>query len=206
MYLQLAEGENNGNYAALAESPTDLYVFIPAGVLPEFTNDTYVRADYFSKYDLQTANNLLNMLAPYQPTSMNEGLVSSAVSFVPGGAVASKGIEIAKKLMANRAMKVAAGEKKPIFKAGGKLDQLKNKLLAVKTAAPKEDTKSVNLPTEEFGGSVQLPGGSFNVGYVPTPPTTENTNFFTKYKTPLLIGGGVLAVGGLILALRKKKK
>ena len=37
-----------------------------------------------------------------------------------------------------------------------------------------------------------------------TPGATEES-FFSKYKTPLLIGGGLILAGGLFLALRKKK-
>jgi len=128
MYLQLAEGENNGNYTALAQGGVmDMYIFIPAGFLPEFDKDSYVRADYFAKYEPTTANNLLNLLAPYQTTTMNDGPIASAVSFLPGGAFAAKGITIAKNLIKKRQEAVAAGTKKPIFGQGGVFQNLMGK-------------------------------------------------------------------------------
>ena len=197
MYLQLAEGENNGNYAALAESVFDNYVFIPANFLPEFTKDSYVRADYFTKYDPQTANTVLNALAPYQTATLNEGAVSTAVSLLPfpGAGAAAKGIDLAKKLIANRQAAVAAGTKKPLFKG------LFNKA----ATAPTPQTNSMNLPDEPVGASVSLPSGSFNVGFQPTAQPETGGTFFQKYKTPLLIGGGLLVVGLGYMLLKKKK-
>ena len=192
MYLQLAEGENNGNYAALAEGNSVLsnYVFVPAGFLPEFDKDTYVRADYFNKFDPTTAEALINALISQQTVGL---------SVVGVAAVASGGLQLAKKIIENRKAKVAAGTAKPLFKPGGFLDKLKSKL------GPEPQTKSVNLPEEPVGASVQLPAGQFNVGFQPTE-TTAQTSFFTKYKTPLLIGGGVLAVAGIYMLTRKKSR
>lgn len=194
MYLQLAEGENNGNYAALAEGNSVLsnYVFVPAGFLPEFDKDTYVRADYFNKFDPTTAEALINALMSQQTVGL---------SVVGVAAVASGGLKLAKKLIENRQAKVAAGTAKPLFKPGGVLDKLKSKL------APTPQTKSVNLPEEPVGASVQLPAGQFNVGFQPTEATgTAQPSFFTKYKTPLLIGGGVLAIAGIYMLTKKKTR
>lgn len=201
MYLQLAEGENNGNYAALADSTiSDNYVFIPAGFLPEFNKDTYVRADYFLKYDAATADALVNALNQYQPAQMSEGLVSTAVSFIPGvGPIASKGVDIAKKLIAKRQEKVAAGTAKPLFKSGGLLDKLKGKIMA---GGGMEKKGAI---TEPVGGSVTLPGGTITAGYTPAEPTTGAT-FFQKNKTLLIVGGAALLVGGIYLATRKKRR
>jgi len=202
MYLQLAEGENNGNYTALAQGGVmDMYIFIPAGFLPEFDKDSYVRADYFAKYEPTTANNLLNLLAPYQTTTMNDGPIASAVSFLHGGAFAAKGITIAKNLIKKRQEAVAAGTKKPIFGQGGVFQNLmgKNKGGGMAPVATE--------PTKEFpaaGGSINLPGGTIDLNLTPQEP--PKPSFFTKYKTPLIIGGVVLAAGGIYLATRKKKK
>jgi hypothetical protein len=116
MFLQLAEGENNGNYEALAETGgvMDAYVFIPAGFLPEFDKDTYVRADYFDKYDPTTAEALLNALMSQQTVGL---------SVVGVAAVATGGLKLAKQLIDNRKAKVASGEKKPLFKPGGFFDR-----------------------------------------------------------------------------------
>lgn len=196
MYLQLAEGENNGNYAALAEAGgvMDNYVFVPAGFLPEFDKDTYVRADYFNKFDPTTAEALINALVAQQTVGL---------SVVGVAAIATGGLKLAKQFVENRKAKVAAGTAKPLFKPGGVLDKLKGKLTK---AAPEPQEKKVTLPEQPVGGSVQLPGGQFNIGFNPTEQQQEQPSFFTKYKTPLLIGAGVLAVGGIYLATRKKKR
>jgi hypothetical protein len=196
MYLQLAEGENNGNYAALAEAGgvMDNYVFVPAGFLPEFDKDTYVRADYFNKFDPTTAEALINALVAQQTVGL---------SVVGVAAVATGGLKLAKSLIDNRKAKVAAGTAKPLFKPGGVLDKLKGKLTK---AAPEPQEKKVTLPEQPVGGSVQLPGGQFNIGFNPTEQQQEQPSFYSKYKTPLLIGAGVLAVGGIYLATRKKKR
>jgi len=194
MYLQLAEGENNGNYEALAETGgvMDAYVFIPAGFLPEFDKDTYVRADYFDKYDPTTAEALLNALMSQQTVGL---------SVIGVAAVATGGLKLAKQLIDNRKAKVASGEKKPLFKPGGFFDKVKG---AIKKDAPAPQEKSINLPEQPVGGSVQLPGGQFNVGFTPAEQPATGT-FFQKYKTPLLIGGGLLAAGLIYMTVRKKK-
>jgi hypothetical protein len=198
MYLQLAEGENNGNYAALAEGAgvLDNYVFIPAGFLPEFDKDTWVRADYFNKFDPTTAEALINALASQQTVGL---------SAVGVAAVATGGLKFAKQLIDKRKEKVAAGTAKPLFKPGGVFDKIKTKI-QTKTgaAAPAPQTKGINLPEEPIGGSVQLPGGQFNVGFNPSEQPAASQSFFAKYKTPLLIGGGVLAVAGIYMLTRKK--
>ena len=190
MYLQLAEGENNGNYNALAESGgvMDNYVFIPAGFLPEFNKDTYVRADYFNKYDPTTAEALINALAAQQTVGL---------SVVGVAAVATGGLKLAKSLIDNRKAKVAAGTAKPLFKPGGLFDKLKGSI------TPQE--KKLNLPTQDTGITVDTGKGTFDVGFKPKPEE-EQPSFFTKYKTPLLIGAGVLAVGGIYMLTRKKKR
>jgi len=198
MYLQLAEGENNGNYAALAEAGgiMDNYVFIPAGFLPEFDKDTYVRADYFNKFDPTTAEALINALVAQQTVGL------SAIGIAT---VAAAGLKFAKNIVEKRKEKVAAGTAKPLFKPGGVFDKIKTKIQTKNAPEPQE--KKVTLPEQPVGGSVQLPGGQFNVGFQPNATgETTPTSFFAKYKTPLLIGAGVLAVGGIYLATRKKKR
>jgi hypothetical protein len=202
MYLQLAEGTNDGNYSQLAEdinSALDMYVFIPANFLPEFNKDTYVRADYFNKYDVATAEQLLNALANMQTVG---------VSAVGIAAVASGGIKFAKNLIDNRKAKVAAGTAKPLFKPGGKVANLLQKIKPAANQIKKaqEEKKGPILPTEPVGANIQLPGGSFNVGFNPAEqPAAAQTSFFQKYKTPLLIGGGLLAAGGIYLLMKRKK-
>jgi hypothetical protein len=201
MFLQLAEGTNDGNYNALAETGgvMDAYVFIPAGFLPEFDKDTYVRADYFDKYDTVTAEALINALMSQQTVGL---------SVVGVGAALTGGLSFAKKIVENRKAKVASGEKKPLFGAGGifkgKPGGLFDKLKSA-TGAPAPQEKTVNLPEQPVGGSVQLPGGQFNVGFTPAEQPAAQGTFFQKYKTPLLIGGGLLAAGLIYMTVRKKK-
>lgn len=204
MYLQLAEGENDGNYAALAESASVLenYVFIPAGFLPEFEKDTYVRADYFNKFDPTTAEALINALASQQTVGL---------SVIGAGAIAAAGLKLAKGIVNKRKENVAAGTAKPIFGAGGifkgKPGGIIDRIKGAAAAAPEMQTKGVKLPEDPIGGSVQLPGGQFNVGFQPAEqPAAAQSTFFQKYKMPLLIGGGLLAVGGIYLATRKKSR
>ena len=197
MYLELAEGENNGNYQALAETPAANYVFIPGGFLPNFATDTYVRADYFaSNYDPDTALQILNALAPYQKETMSEGLISTALQFIPGaGPIASKGLDFAKNLIAKRQAAVAAGTAKPIGKPGGLLDKLRGKLTGGAAApapapAPQDQQKNVevgfNLQTQQQGEA--------------------KPSFWQKNKTPILIGGAALAIVGTILIVTRKKR
>ena len=213
MYLQLAECENDGNYQSLAESASVLenYVFVPAGFLPEFDKDTYVRADYFNKFDPTTAEALLNALISQQTVGL---------SVIGIGAIAAGGLKLAKGIIEKRKANVAAGTAKPIFgaggifkgKPGGLIDKIKgtgviDKIKNAAAAAPEMQTKGVTLPTDPIGGSVQFPGGQFQAGFTPNATgETTGTGFFAKYKMPLLIGGGLLAVGGIYLATRKKRR
>jgi len=197
MYLQLAEGENNGNYAALAETVTDNYVFIPAGFLPEFNKDSYVRADYFLKYDPMVADQLLKNLNQYQP--MSEGVIQGALNFIPGfGPIASKGLGVAKQLIENRKAKVAAGTAQPLFKPGGKLSNLLNK----------KGSKTPEDQTKKIGGDLTLTTdqGDLGVSFKPKDEAVPKESFFKKNKTLIIAGGAVLLIGGIFLATRKHKK
>jgi hypothetical protein len=196
MYLQLAEGENNGNYGALAEAGgvMDNYVFVPAGFLPEFNQDTYVRADYFNKYDPTTAEALINALISQQTVGL---------SVIGVAAIASGGLKLAKGLLDKRKAAVAAGTAKPLFKPGGLFDKVKG---AINKNAPQMQQKAITLPDQPVGGSVQLPGGQFNIGFNPSEQQQEQPSFWAKNKTAILIGGGILAAGGIYLLTRKKKR
>jgi len=190
-YLQLAE---NDPYNKLAEgNPLKNYIFIPAGMLG-MASDTYVREDFFDGLSAEEYQKTITMLAPYQ----NQGL--SAI-----GAIAGIGLNVAKKLIANRQARVAAGTAKPLFKAGGKLSNLVGKLKGMKAQAA-TDQNAAPAPMEknqpfDIQASGNVGGTEFNV-----TAGEEKESFIKKYKTPLLIGGGLLVAGGLFLALRKKKR
>ena len=192
-YLQLAE---NDPYNRLAEgNPLKNYIFIPAGMLG-MQSDTYVREDFFDGLSADEYQKTITMLAPYQ----NQGL--SAI-----GAIAGIGLNVAKKLIANRQARVAAGTAKPLFKAGGKLSNLVGKLKGMKAQAATDQNAAV-APIEknqpfDIQASGNVGGTQFNVQ---AGDEEQKESFIKKYKTPLLIGGGLLVAGGLFLALRKKKR
>jgi len=212
MYLELAEGENNGNYQALAQGGgvMDAYVFIPAGFLPEFDKDTYVRADYFNKFDPITAEALINALASQQTVGL---------SVIGIAAAATGGLKFAKNLIDKRKAAVAAGTKKPLFGPGGVLQSIKDKVGKGGTMAPATDPNAAAAEAaaaaaaaaqaqKDFGINVQgqVNGQQFGVNYDPNAAKNEEKSFFEKNKTPLLIGGAVLLAGGIFLATRKKKR
>ena len=192
-YLQLAE---NDPYNRLAEgNPLKNYIFIPAGMLG-MQSDTYVREDFFDGLSADEYQKTITMLAPYQ----NQGL--SAI-----GAIAGIGLNVAKKLIANRQARVAAGTAKPLFKAGGKLSNLVGKLKGMKAQAATDQNAAV-APIEknqpfDIQASGNVGGTQFNVQ---AGDEEQKESFIKKYKTPLLIGGGLLVAGGLFLALRKKRR
>jgi len=200
--LQLAESpynmlaENDGLY--LAEGPiADNYLFIPAGMFG-MDSDTYVRSDFFDSLSDTEFDAVMTSLAPYQA----QGL--SAVGAIVSGAVAA-GQKIApavQKAINNRKEKVAAGTVKPIFKPGGALSNLAGKVKAGINKlkdVPATKAGEVIEKTTPVSGSVEIGGTSldFSTGQ------PQQENFFTKYKTPLLIGGAALA--GLVLFRTFKK-
>jgi hypothetical protein len=188
MYLELAEGENNGNYEALAESPGANYVFVPGGFLPNFSTDQYVRADYFANnYDPDTALQILDALSQRQTVGM---------SVLPIAALAG-GINLAKNLIAKRQAAVAAGTAKPLFKPGGLFSRLKDKLKPQGTAAP------TAAPVEQMPApeTRAFPNVSLDL----TQPPTQT--FWQRNKTPIIIGiGAVAAIGTILLVTRKTRK
>jgi hypothetical protein len=195
--LQLAESPYNmlaENEMYLAEQGTvaDNYLFIPAGLFG-MDQDTYVRSDFFDSLSDTEFDAVIGTLAPYQPQGLSAvGAVVTAAQFA-GKAVAPA----IKKAIEKRQEKVASGTAKQIFKPGGTLANLATKVKAgvekLKNV-PADQTKALIDKTTPVTGSLDIGGTSIDFG---TGGTTTPTNFFTKYKTPLLIGGA--AVAGLVL-------
>jgi len=182
-YLQLAE---DNPYTALAESnPMNNYLFIPAGQLG-MNEDTYVRSDFFDSLPDDEFMATMSILAPYQNTGM------SAVGTAVG--LASKLISnIAK----NRKDKKEAGTLKPIFKGkeGGLIDKIKKAVEKNKTKPDPTDQVTKDLPNIQLDGSID--GTQLQIGL--NPPT-----FFSKYKTPLLIAGGLVGAFAIYKLVKKK--
>ena len=199
--LQLAENPYNmlaENELYLSQNGTvaDNYLFIPSGMFG-MTEDTYVRSDFFDSLSDVEFDAVMSALAPYQAQGLSAIGVASAVMGL--GKFAAPAV---KKAIEKRAEKVATGTVKPIFKPGGTLSGLVDKVKAGVTKlkdvpAPKQN--EVIEKTTPITGSVEIGNTSldFSTGQPAAVP------FFTKYKTPLIVGG--VAVAGLILYKVLKK-
>jgi hypothetical protein len=198
--LQLAEGGYNmlaENEMYLSAGPVgDNYLFIPSGLFG-MDADTYVRADFFNSLSDTEFAAVMETLAPYQAQGLSAfGIVTAATTI---GKFAAPAI---KKAIAGRAEKVAAGTVKPIFKPGGPLSGLVDKVKAGVSKlkdVPATKADEVIEKTTPVSGSLDI--GNTNIEFSGGQPAA--VPFFTKYKTPLLIGGA--AVAGLILFKVLKK-
>jgi hypothetical protein len=203
--LQLAESPynmlaENEMYLAETGSVVENYLFIPAGLFG-MDQDTYVRSDFFDSLSDTEFEAVISALAPYQPQGLSAvGAVLTAAT--AAGKRLAPGI---KKALASRKEKKAAGTAKPIFKPGGALSNLANKVKAGVNKlkdVPTTKQDEVIEKTTPITGSVDIGGTQldFSTGSQNLTPT----NFFTKYKTPLLIGGA--AIAGLLFIDKNLKK
>lgn len=193
--LQLAENPYNmlaENELYLSQNGTvaDNYLFIPSGMFG-MTEDTYVRSDFFDSLSDVEFDAVISALAPYQAQGLSAIGIAAAVTGL--GKVAAPAVQ---KAIAKRAEKKAAGTVKPIFKPGGALSGLVDKVKAGVTKlkdvpAPKQN--EVIEKTTPITGSVEI--GNTSLDFSSGQPAA--VPFFTKYKTPLIVGG--VAVAGLIL-------
>lgn len=189
--LQLAE---NGAFPYLAENMylqeagtvSENYLFIPAGLFG-MDQDTYVRSDFFDSLSDTEFAAVMETLAPYQAQGLSAfGIVTAATTV---GKLAAPAVQ---KAIANRQEKKAAGTIKPIFKPGGPLSNLANKVKAGVQKlkdVPADKTTDVIEKTTPISGSVDVGGTTidFSTGQ-PTQPS-----FWDQYKKPVLIGTGILA-------------
>ena len=114
--------------------------------------------------------------------------VGAIATAVTTGAKALK--PIVKKAVDKRIERVAQGKANPIIKPGSKLSGLKDKVVTALNKV-KSGTDTEKKTPISISGSV----GDTNVDFSTGQPT--DIPFFTKYKTPLLIGGGL--VGAFLL-------
>jgi hypothetical protein len=176
-YLQLAE-----NY--LAAAPMEMYIFIPAGFRGN-DKDIYVREDMFDNLPEMEYRAIMDQLAPYQPQGLS-----------------AKG----DKKAARKAERAAKKE----GKGGAARREAKQKRVETRAAARGEKGglfgKAIDAATNIFGKKdLEFSGkpGEFELDYK-APPEGEES-FFSKYKLPILIGGGALVAGAIYLGTRKKK-
>jgi len=182
-YLQLAE-ENPYNMIA-ETNPMINYLFIPAGQLG-MVEDTYVRTDFFDSLPDNEFNATMTILAPYQNVGM------SAIGMAIG-----TGLKLISNIAQNRKDKKEAGTLKPIFKGkeGGLIDKIKKAVEKNKTKPDPTDQITKDLPNIQLDGSIN--GTELQIGL--NPPT-----FFSKYKTPLLIAGGLVGAFAIYKLVKKK--
>jgi hypothetical protein len=188
-FLQLAD-----NYSMLAQNRSENYIFIPAGYAGA-TKDMNVREDYFDNLTDAEYMAMMQELAPFQ----NQGLSAVGAALVAGKAISALG-PFAKKLIDRRKARVAAGTAKPLFKPGGLISRIGDKIKAKQAGGGNGELMPVQM--DPRGGGVQI-GGTIDIGGDEQP---QEQTFFQKYKMPLLIGGGALLIGGIYLATRKKRK
>ena len=218
-YLQLAENgdylqddsdylQENEDYSQLADNSASQvmanYIFIPGGLLPNTPTDKYVRLDFFD--DLPEAEFLAIMqkLLPYQKNTLSDSVVSNLVGMVPGIGGTLKGVTniVGGLFKGRKARKEAKAKKKEeqTTKLKTTVDDLIVKAKEQKALNSELPTKkSIEIPP--FDISTTIAGQDYSVSTAP-----EKESFFKKYKTPLLIGGGILALGTIYLVTRKKNK
>jgi len=217
-YLQLAENndylqddsdylQEDGDYSQLADNSASQvmanYIFIPGGLLPNTPEDKYVRLDFFD--DLPEAEFLAIMqkLLPYQKNTLSDSVVSNLVGMVPGIGGTLKGVTniVGGLFKGRKARKEAKKQKKAeqTTKLKTTVDSLIVKAKEQKALNSELPTKSMEIPP--FDISTTIAGQDYSVSTAP-----DKQSFFKKYKTPLLIGGGVLLLGGIYLVTRKKRK
>jgi hypothetical protein len=220
-YLQLAENydylqedsdylQEDGDYSQLADNSASQvmanYIFIPGGLLPNTPEDKYVRLDFFDNLPEAEFLAIMQKLLPYQKNTLSDSVVSNLLGMVPGvGGALKGGANIIGGLFKGRkARKEAKAKKKEeqTTKLKTTVDDLIAKAKEQKALNSELPTKrAIELPP--FDISTTIAGQDFQVS---TQPDQKAENFFKRYRTPLLIGGGILALGTIYLMTRKKRK
>jgi hypothetical protein len=215
-YLQLAENneylqdnsdylqdnseylQDDSDYSQLADNSASQvmanYIFIPGGLLPNTPADKYVRLDFFDGLPDAEYIKIMEKLLPYQKNTLSDSVVSNLLGMVPGvGGVLKGGTNIVTGLFKGRKERKKAKAEK--------------KASAIKTKAPTQELINTELPTTRsasippFDISTTIAGQDYQIS---TQQDQKAENFFTRYRTPLLIGGGILALGTIYLITRKK--
>lgn len=194
-YLQDNSEYLQDDYSQLADnSPSQVmanYIFIPGGLLPNTPTDKYVRLDFFDNLPETEFLAIMEKLLPYQKNTLSDSVVSNLLGMVPGVGGTLKG-----------ATNIVTGlfkGRKERKKAKAEKEAIKTKALTQELINTELPTKSVSLPPVDI--STTIAGTDYSIS---TAPVKEN--FLKKYKTSLLIGGGILLLGGIYLVTKKKRK
>mgnify|MGYP001314924369 CR=1 FL=1 len=195
-YLQDNSEYLQDDYSQLADNSASQvmanYIFIPGGLLPNTPADKYVRLDFFDGLPDAEFIAIMEKLLPYQKNTLSDSVVSNLLGMVPGvGGTLKGGANIVTGLFKGRKERKKAKEEK--------------KASAIKTTAPTQELINTELPTKSksippFDISTTVGGQDFQIS---TQQDQKAENFFTRYRTPLLIGGGILALGTIYLITRR---
>jgi len=179
MYLQLAEDENQGLYCPVQTNQGTIYV------REDLADEMFLSGKGRARRDEKRALKSENKRAK---TDIKKARAE-------------------KKRASGEAKKIKANAKLTKAGAGGGDDEPSD---FDRISGKAFDTigKGLNVYRQIKGGGAPGEEESANgdTGAVSrTGAPAEEQSFYSKYKTPLLIGGGLILAGGLFLALRKKK-
>ena len=141
-----------------------------------------------------------DMLSEDVTLSARGQLIAKAAPVIAKAApVIAKAAPIAAKIAQQVKTQRAAAEKPPVIQAIG--TGLKKLITKAPAAAIIPAAAAATAAKGAESGSDVAAAQAADAGV-----TIEKQSFFKKYKTPLLIGGGVLVAGGLIYALTRKTR
>ena len=187
-YLELAEGylnEQPGFVRYMAETPEDLYVFVPT--TPDGSEGMYVREDYFDNLPPGEWERVMNELADYQPAHMN-GIFSRIRENI---AARRERRDERKTARQDSQMKRIEGRSGGLF--GGKLKGFIGSLI------PGGDQAGMNMPTSAPGGMMPT-RDPWNIDF-----QAGQQSWFDQNKA-WVIPAGIGAAALTVYLVTKKKK
>jgi len=205
-YLQLAD---NGTSTKVMDN----YIFVPAG-FDGALKDSYVREDVFDDMDPIAFEEMMQALEPFQGEMLSGWFdkESRAARRKARQERREKRRKArAERVKARRDNRADRREKRREYRlkrqkaridSGGGLGNIVNKITGAATSIfGKGDAPLMpqggNFPAQQTrGGGIEFDA---SIGY-----GKDDESFFTKYKTPLIVGG--VAVAGLVTYLALKKK
>lgn len=167
------------------DSPADLYVFVPSN--EQDGTGVWVREDYFDNVPDDQYIQIMQALAPYQPGQMS-GIFSNIKQKIGGFVERRQERKAANQAVrtAKDASKIARYERRAAGDTfGSKIAGVFQNITGGGEAA---DTSGLPMDTR-----------AFDIGYTDAPPKKW-------YENPVVIVGGVAALGLLGYVLTRKKK